>query len=81
MSNSLQPGRPTSADASGRDSGHWVAGIFYANPEDPRPFVPKRLGGWTFNYAHPRAWALNTALLALIGLLIAAVLLLPLVLY
>ena len=78
MSNSIQPGQPASTDASDSDTGHWVAGVFYVNHENPRLLVPKRFGGgWTFNFAHPLAWALITALLALIGLIVAASLLLP----
>jgi uncharacterized membrane protein len=33
--------------------------LFYHNPEDPRVVVPKLVGvGWTFNFAHRRAWLL-----------------------
>jgi uncharacterized membrane protein len=55
MSNSGQPRQPTSTNPSNPDTSHWVAGIFYINPENPRLLVPKRLGGWTFNYARPIA--------------------------
>jgi uncharacterized membrane protein len=41
-------------------------GVYYANREDRRLFVPKRYGlGYTINFSHPWAWP---ALLALIGL-------------
>jgi uncharacterized membrane protein len=77
MSNRKQPVQPTSAESSNFDTGHWVAGIFYVNAENPRLLVPKRLGGWTFNFAHPIAWILMAAIFALIGLIVAAALLLP----
>jgi uncharacterized membrane protein len=82
MSNSIQPGRPTSTDASDRDIGHWVAGIFYVNRENPHLLVPKRLGaGWTFNYAHPIARLLTVGLSVLLGLIVATALVLPHVLH
>jgi len=78
MSNSWQPPQPTSTEASERDSSHWVAGIFYVNPKNPRLLVPKRFGaGMIFNYAHPLAWVLTAGVVALSGLIIAAALLLP----
>jgi uncharacterized membrane protein len=77
MSNSIQPIQPASAESSNRDTSSWVAGIFYVNPENPRLLVPKRLGGWTFNYARPLAWVLTMGILFLIGLIIAVALLLP----
>jgi uncharacterized membrane protein len=50
--------------ASGNDR-HWVAGIFYHNPENPELWVEKRFGiGWTLNFARPASW------LMLLGLLI-----------
>ncbi len=78
MSNSFQSTQPTSTDPSERDNSYRVAGIFYVNPENPRLLVPKRLGGgWTFNFACPLAWVYTVGVLALIGLIIAAALLLP----
>jgi uncharacterized membrane protein len=74
MLNSVQP---TSTDPFNRDNSHWVAGIFYVNPENPRLLVPKRLGGWTFNYAHLLAWLLTAGLFAFIGLAVAIALILP----
>lgn len=36
------------------DDRYWYGGIFYNNPDDPDPFVPKRYGlGWTVNFGHP----------------------------
>jgi uncharacterized membrane protein len=30
----------------------WKLGLFYYNPDNPRIFVPKRIGiGWTLNFA------------------------------
>ena len=40
MSNSESP---TSTDPFSHDQGHWVAGIFYVDHENPRLLVPKRL--------------------------------------
>jgi uncharacterized membrane protein len=78
MSNSVPPVQPTPADQFNRDNSHWVAGIFYVNRQNPHLLVPKRLGGgWTFNFARPSAWLLTAGLVALIGLIIAAALLLP----
>lgn len=32
----------------------WLGGMFYINPEDPSPFVPKRAGiGTTINLGRP----------------------------
>ncbi len=37
--------------------GHWVAGVFYYNPQDPSLWVEKRYGfGWTLNFARPASW-------------------------
>ena len=75
MSNSESP---TSTDPFSHDQGHWVAGIFYVDHENPRLLVPKRLGeGWTFNFAHPIAWVLTAGLFALIGLIATLALILP----
>lgn len=55
----------------------WRWGMFYVNPEDPRLWVPKRWGGgWTFNFAHPRA---KVYTLAMLGLPLGAVLALVLI--
>jgi uncharacterized membrane protein len=82
MSHRKQPVQPTSAESSNRDTDLWVAGIFYVNPENPRLLVPRPLGGgWTFNFARPIAWVLTAGLLVLIGLIIAASLLLAHVLH
>lgn len=36
---------------------HWVAGMFYVNPDDPAILVRKRYGyGWTFNFGHWVSW-------------------------
>ena len=38
-------------------------GLFYANADDPRIWVPKRLGlGWTLNFAHGMSWFVLTLL-------------------
>lgn len=49
-----------------RDDDHWVAGVFYYNPDDPALWVGKRLGiGWTLNFAHPASWFILAAMLLL----------------
>ena len=56
-------------DLAGTAAGYrW--GLFYANADDPRLWVPKRLGlGWTLNFAHGRSWAILLLLLSpLLGL-------------
>jgi uncharacterized membrane protein len=40
-----------------RKDEHWVAGVFYYNPQDPALWVEKRFGiGWTLNFARPASW-------------------------
>ncbi len=77
MSNSIQPTRPTPTDSSDHVNNRWIAGILYVNPENPRLLVSRGSRGWTFNYARPIAWVLTAGILALIGAIIAAALLLP----
>lgn len=49
-----------------RDDDHWVAGVFYYNPDDPALWVGKRFGiGWTLNFAHAASWLILAALLLL----------------
>lgn len=37
-----------------RDPSNYKWGYFYSNPNDPRIFVPKRIGiGWTVNFGKP----------------------------
>ncbi|MBV8199549.1 MAG: DUF1648 domain-containing protein [Acidobacteria bacterium] len=49
--------RPGAAAIGDRSLGHWKAGIFYVNPDDPAIFVEKRFGiGYTLNFAHPVSW-------------------------
>jgi uncharacterized membrane protein len=49
-------------------------GLVYYAPEDPRIWVPKRIGlGWTLNFARPLAWLFMALLLALpIGAVVAS---------
>ena len=38
---------------------HWIAGLIYFNPGDPKLYVEKRFGGGiTVNFARPMAWVL-----------------------
>jgi uncharacterized membrane protein len=71
------PGSPTNRRRTGPvfrdDDRYWYGGLFYYNPDDPDPFVPKRFGwGWTLNFAHP----MGKLFLAIM----AAMILLPVVL-
>lgn len=55
------------------DDRYWYGGIFYNNPGDPSPLVPKRYGlGWTVNFGHPLG---KVFLLALIGMVLLPLLL------
>ena len=50
----------------------YVWGMFHVNPEDPRLWVPKRLGlGWTLNFAHGLSWFMLVLLLLPVALVIA----------
>ncbi|HWQ08137.1 MAG TPA: DUF5808 domain-containing protein, partial [Holophaga sp.] len=45
-------------------SEHYRCGSFYVNRDDPRLWVPKRIGaGWTLNYARPAAWWVTVLLI------------------
>jgi hypothetical protein len=54
---------------------NWRLYIFYACREDPRLIVHKRfrVTGWTMNFAHPQAYFLFAALLAVVILPITVV--------
>lgn len=49
------------------DRANWKWGIIYACSQDPRVIVPRRWrwGGWTLNFAHPRAGLTGLGALAL----------------
>ncbi len=73
-----QPGPPTNPQRTGpllrEDERYWYGGLFYYNPDDPDPFIPKRYGwGWTVNFGHPMG---KLFLAIMVGLI-----LLPIVLY
>lgn len=52
--------------AKGKDE-HWVAGVFYYNPQDPALWVEKRFGiGWTLNFARPASWFMLGGILLLV---------------
>jgi uncharacterized membrane protein len=56
------------------DARHYRWGVIYANPDDPRLWVEKRLGvGWTLNYAHPSAWWMTLLLLLPVILVLGVV--------
>ena len=45
------------------ENSHYKLGIFYFNPDDKRPFPPKRYGyGWGVNWANPYAAAFMLAI-------------------
>ncbi|MDE3156636.1 MAG: DUF1648 domain-containing protein [Acidobacteriota bacterium] len=51
------------------DDRHWKAGVFYVNGDDPALFVEKRFGGgYTINMAHPGAWLILGAIVAVVVL-------------
>lgn len=50
---------------------HWKWGMFYANAEDERLWVPKYIGvGWTLNFAKPMAFIFMGGILAVVGTLL-----------
>lgn len=58
--------RDNSAVGDRTDDRYWALGILYFNRGDPAFLVEKRFGvGYTFNFAHPLAWALLTLLAAI----------------
>lgn len=49
------------------DDRYWLGGLFYYNPDDPDPLVPKRFGfGWTMNFGHPAGKVFMLVILAMI---------------
>ena len=63
--------------AQAAPSRHYRWGVFYVNADDPRLWVPKRLGlGWTLNFARPAAAWVLILLAAGTGALLATVLVL-----
>jgi uncharacterized membrane protein len=61
------------AQEAGAPAATGYHGVYYANREDRRLFVPKRYGlGYTINFSHPWAWP---ALLLLIGVPVGLVIL------
>ena len=60
----------TAFDRFSSDGGNWYFYFIYFNREDPRMIVPKRMVGWTINFAQPLAIPLLAAIsLATLGLL------------
>lgn len=50
----------------GQSEDHWKWGMIYVNPEDPRIWLPKRIGlGWTLNFGRPMGWLMLLLMLAL----------------
>ena len=62
------------SDIAGReDDAHWHAGGLYINRNDPTLLLPQCHGiGWTLHLAHPAAWLLLAALIAVPVLLLIA---------
>lgn len=49
-----QGNRQLAGPALHDDDRNWYGGVFYNNPDDPNPLVPRRYGfGWTVNFGHP----------------------------
>lgn len=66
-----QSGSPANRQRTGPvfrdDDRYWYGGLFYHNPDDPDPFIPKRYGwGWTVNFAHPMGKLFLAIMIALI---------------
>lgn len=60
------------------DDRNWRLGVFYYNPDDPAPFVPKRFGlGWTINFAHPGGKVIAGLMIIMILLPIALAIFAP----
>lgn len=58
--------RPGAAHGEVTPDACWHGGIIYYNPRDPALVVEKRIGvGWTFNLAHPLAWAIVAIIFAI----------------
>ncbi len=69
-----QPIRPIFRD----DDQYWYLGVFYYNPDDPDPFIPKRYGiGWTVNFAHPVGRLVLVVMFVMILLPVALALFFP----
>lgn len=48
------------------DDRYWYGGVFYNNPNDPNPLVPRRYGfGWTINFGHPLGKAFIAIMIAM----------------
>ncbi|MGZ3676333.1 MAG: hypothetical protein ACXVCO_18675 [Ktedonobacterales bacterium] len=72
-----QPGSPADRQRTRPvfrdDDQYWYGGLFYYNPDDPDPLIPKRyVLGWTVNFGHPMG--------KLFLLIMAGLVLLPVVL-
>ena len=49
---------------------HYIFGVLYCNPDDPRGWVPKSIGyGWTVNFRHP-GWARSFFWYSVVGLIV-----------
>ena len=57
---------PATPSVTGReDNSHWVAGLFYVNPNDPALLVKKRFGfGRTLNFGHWASWLILAVILS-----------------
>ena len=70
---SIPADRPRPSVVYREDDRYWFAGVFYNNPDDPEPFVPRRYGfGWTVNFGHPVGKLVLFAIL-LLGLVVPLV--------
>lgn len=63
---------PLAEPALHEDDRYWYGGVFYNNPDDPNPLVPRRYGfGWTVNFGHPLGKVVLVVMIALMLLPIA----------
>lgn len=50
---------------------NWKFVVFYYNQDNPKVFVPKRLGiGWTLNFAKWQSWFIIGLFLALVAVIL-----------
>lgn len=70
--------RQLGAPAFRDDDRYWYGGVFYYNPDDPDPIVPRRYGfGWTVNIGHPLGKLFIAIMVALILLPLVLAIVVP----
>lgn len=70
--------RPLAEPVFRDDDRYWYGGVFYYNPDDPDPVVPRRYGfGWTVNIGHPLGKLFIAIMVAMILLPIVLAIFVP----